>query len=313
MGLVGKANSWELMVLLVTDTHRFDPGMALYYCHCIGIVQALWKKEKAWQVVGTMPNHPRAIPNGPWGTFLQYIRLMDMRWHPDEPWTLEAPWGAIRLLQDDWLKVKDFFQQGARHRLKAQAEHFRTHLEGVRQMNIKVTRALMDRMDFPRRGILGALITDALWPKRRKYVAGLVQDDQCERCKVREDAPHITFFCERFAGRRVLPSELRDCLASAPRCVRECLHYVDGLPVDLKTKWPAIQAEATAIWAQYYDEAKEADIEPQGRCSSDGEVGAGREVSTLEVVVAAYPRSLAGLVGPGPAIGFRVGPKLAYP
>ena len=70
------------------------------------------------------------VPGGPSCTI---IRLMEMRWHPDDPWTLEAPWGDIRLLQDEWLKVKAFFQQGARHRLKMQAEHFRTHLEGVRQ------------------------------------------------------------------------------------------------------------------------------------------------------------------------------------
>ena len=59
------------------------------------------------------------------------------------------------------------------------------------------------------------------------------------------------------------------------------LHYVEGLPASLKTKWPAIQAEATAIWAQYYEEAKEADTEPQGQRGSDGEVGVGRETSGL--------------------------------
>ena len=228
LGIATRTNSWEMVVVLLATPHRFDPEMAIAYRHLLTFLGAIRKKERTWREVIAMPP-PRPTGHcGPWDTTHHYLRKLQIYWEADPEPTLVDEDQRISVLRVAKADLERYLQQRIIKALLRLGERHRTHLEGVTRMNVKVTKALLAKKDYGKRGLLVALVTDALWPRRRKYMAGLAQDDLCPHCKVREDVAHIALYCEKFEEKRGALRRHREELGNAPRCVRECMHCVGG-------------------------------------------------------------------------------------
>ena len=286
--LNGRAHSWEVLNAIVLSGHRHDPKSAAKYRTVLEVLRALradGDTRQAWEQLSQETLRPK--PQGPRRTYLQALEQLGIR--EGDIWNLQHDQlGTLRVLEAEWREIKTYLIQAVRRVLISEAEQRRRRFGGLTSTDTEVTARIFRQKWIPHRHEVIAVVCDALWTERRKYVAGKAESDECPWCPGEVENPeHVFYRCPQWETDRVLLRQYAGELEGASVSTRQCGHAPAGLSEVMKNDWSRIQLEMGRIWSQRMMAKKRKDDKSQhhleeGECSPPNAVPSQPSFKPLE-------------------------------
>eukprot|EP00971_Amphidinium_carterae_P209792 4161276-Amphidinium_carterae.1 len=166
----------------------------------------------------------------------------------------------------DWLvsplaQIAHFFRQVLRRKLLAQADYTRPkRLGGAVHTDLGVSTTLLRQPDYPHRGILVAIASDALWHERLKHLAFRTDSDLCRYCGLAsENTEHVFHDCDHWQHLRLTDEIFLEFLRDASPAARLCGLCPCTASSHVRNTWSQYQNTLVSVWRARLDKERERD------------------------------------------------------
>ena len=228
LNLSGKLHCWWVVGGVLNLPHKLDPWTYSVHTHVRCYLKGLRASEEVrnW-LVASQRREPTRRPRGPTQCFLAYARECGIQ---IEGLSLVYGDSECHLVESKMSKILQMWVRAFRDRCIRGAVQARRAYEGLRETNISVSVQRVLRKISPYRKEIVGLMSDAIWTRHRKKVAGLLEDEICVFCDggQPETVQHILYECPRWRRFHGAFQEKLGPLRENPSACSKCLFYLPG-------------------------------------------------------------------------------------
>ena len=252
LGLTGKLHSWWVVAGILNRPHQLDPLSYSMYVHVREFIRAL-RSSPTLQNLFIQSSEWRSgrVVRGPIMCLRHYAELCSVR---IEGLSLEFGTRQVHLLRNEPKKIMELWQEALGERMRTGARQSRRAFDGLDKACLRTSVKSVNKKFSPWRRELVGLLSDAIWTRHRKKVAGLIDSDICEFCSLEavEDISHVLHDCPRWQEQRRPIEQYAAVLRNAPNACQRCLFYLPELGIPSR-EWGRVQEGYASIvreWGQ---------------------------------------------------------------